>query len=229
MPAKLTFDMRPEEHSNLWRVWKMVKDSRLPGGGAYIEPVSEPMGRDKARELVLRLTKTGERVINRATATVPNPSIRGALRAVNITDRAQRYRAQAAIEQPERRCIYCGAPETSRRRLDVEHINGREADNAPENLGYACRPCNTEKGAHFARARLGRKTAQFNPRTQEGARTWQQWTRAVLAAKGYQTGMDARDAIAMIRATPPRRRSEFAAEIYAERRARGHAPESAPF
>lgn len=159
--------------------------------------------------------------------TIPNPSGGpGALRPAEfITDRAKRYRAQAAIDPQERRCIYCGQPSG---RLDVEHINGREADNNPANLARACRSCNTTKGAHFARVGYGKLVSQTNPKKrgraragkEAGARSLGQWIEAVRSLKG-EGGMSAQAAVAMVRATPASRRQEFAAQIWATRRERG--------
>lgn len=160
--------------------------------------------------------------------TVPNPWARG-LRPVRlmsnprqveeITDRAKRYRAQRRIEQPEKRCIYCGRQRGAR--LDVEHIDGIEAHDNPENLGYACRPCNTRKGVVFARRGKGQKTRQFNPRRQaKGAQSLGQYMKAVLTTQGYEQGMTLDAAVSMLKATPAWKRSEFAREIWDKRRER---------
>ncbi len=163
---------------------------------------------------------------------VPNPCRPGGRKPVHLlTDRAKRYRAQGAIEQPERRCIYCGRPGG---RLQHEHINGKEADNTPANLAYACRACNTAKGALFARLGIGRKTAQYNPPA-KGAVNLAQWTMAVASIKKRDptTGrlrsgdsnkmrlMPVSEAVAMIRATPPDKRSEYARQIWSLRRQHG--------
>lgn len=148
--------------------------------------------------------------------------------APTVTDRAQRYRAQAAIEQPEQRCIYCGAPAGRGRKLDVEHINGKEADNAPENLAYACRSCNTAKGALFARLKIGKKTRQYNPAPAGGAQTFAQYMAAVMSITPHVAGkhapgsgpMDPLEARDLIRATPPARRSSFARQAWKRRAAR---------
>lgn len=157
-------------------------------------------------------------------ATIPNPSLRGGLVKVQIlnpaeiTDRAKRYRAQSAIAQPDRRCVYCG---TRRGRLDVEHINGDESDSRSRNLAYACRSCNTRKGVVFRKAGFGKRTRQFNPRGgSAGARSLGQWIQAVLTVKGQGGSMSLPAAVELIRATPPARRSEFAAEIWRRRKER---------
>ena len=152
--------------------------------------------------------------------TIPNPSAPGGLIPARlITDRAKRYRAQSAIEQEDKRCIYCGNP---RGTLDVEHINGNEDDGEPRNLAYACRSCNTAKGAHFRNVGAGRRTRQYNPSKKKGARTMGQWVKAVMIMKGKATDdkMSLDQAIELIQDTPPSRRSQFAAEIYARRRER---------
>jgi hypothetical protein len=61
-------------------------------------------------------------------------------------------------------------------------------------------------------------TRQFNPST-GGAKSLGQWLTAVASMKGESTAMPVRDAVAMIRATPPDKRSEFAREIWDRRRA----------
>lgn len=78
----------------------------------------------------------------------------------NITDRAQRYRAQNAIEQEEKICVFCG----SKGDVMVGHINGDESDGDPANLAYTCRPCNVSIGIFMARNGFGRRTAQYNPK-----------------------------------------------------------------
>jgi hypothetical protein len=72
-------------------------------------------------------------------------------------------------------------------------------------------------GAAFKRAGIGRKTRQFNP----GATSLGQWLTAVTSMKGENSAMSVADAVAMIHATPPAMRSEFAAEIWRRRRERG--------
>lgn len=150
---------------------------------------------------------------------VPNPAS-GSLRSAEyITDRAKRYRAQRVNIPGPRLCHFCGDP----RPRDRHHVNGREADNAPHNLSWACRSCNTAMGAAAARSGVGQRTRQFNPAA-PGAQTLAQWVQAVLAAKGQSDEMSVAQAVQMIHATPPERRSTFAAEIWRRRRARGGAP-----
>lgn len=173
-------------------------------------------------------------------AKVYNPATRALRPVETITDRAKRYRAQKANAQTDRRCIYCGAPEqTLTEALHTEHINGREADAEPANLAYACRSCNTAKGAHFARIGFGTKTRQYNPTKAGGAANLAEWMEAVgairphkgsrYAGSNYGAGgnMKTAAAVALIRATPPAKRSEFASMIWGKRsrRARAEADE----
>jgi hypothetical protein len=141
----------------------------------------------------------------------------------SITDRAQRYRAQRAVGARDR-CMYCGRP----RPRDVDHINGREEDNAPENLAPACHRCNTHKGLVFARTGIGRRTRQFNPQAKTaGARNLAQWTQAVMSIHGGGP-WPIREAVEMIRATPRSDRRAYAAEIWRRRRAHGTAGRPRP-
>ena len=72
-------------------------------------------------------------------------------------------------------------------------------------------------------AGLGRPTRQFNPAG--GARSLGQWLAAVMSMKGESDQMTVPAAVETIRATPPERRSDFAAQIWERRRARsGEAP-----
>jgi len=75
-------------------------------------------------------------------------------------------------------------------------------------------------GVQMAYIGLGRPTRQMNPATQ-GAKSLAQWLTAVRSAKGEIGDMDVAAAVAMIRATPPKRRSEFAQQIWEIRRRRG--------
>jgi hypothetical protein len=159
--------------------------------------------------------------------TVANPCSPTHRKPVDlITDRAKRYRANACPPAGARRCVYCGRPNPR----DIDHINGNEADGAPENLAYACRSCNVKKGHALRRAGMGRLTRQHNPGDSKGAANLAQWLKAVLSARGEASDMTVRQAVAMIRATPAARRSEFAEAIWDRRRARGtDKREEAPF
>jgi hypothetical protein len=141
----------------------------------------------------------------------------------NVTDRALRYRANSEPPEGPKRCCMCGG----RQNVEVEHIDGREENNQPENKMWACRSCNTKKGMLFARLGIGRRTAQYNPAG--GAKSLGQWMLAVLSAKGESDAMSVRDAVAMIRDTPQSRRSRFAEEIWEKRRAHGTDRSEVPF
>ena len=69
------------------------------------------------------------------------------------------------------------------------------------------------------RGGLHKHSSQFNPAG--GARSLAQWVVATQAMKGESDAMPVAAAVEMIRATPPTKRSEFAQEIWARRRARG--------
>jgi len=151
---------------------------------------------------------------------IPNPCRPGGRQPVEIiTDRAKRYRAQDAHEQAEKRCVYCGAPASSRRRLDVEHIDGKEANTSPANLAYACRPCNSLKGAYFARRGRGVRTRQFNPE-EKGAGTLAEYMEVIGALKGWPSRFSLGQAVAKMHATPASTRSRFARDIWERRRGR---------
>jgi len=142
--------------------------------------------------------------------------------AVNITDRAKRYRAQNAIEQEDRICVFCGAQSG----LMVGHVNGNESDGEPANLVYTCRSCNASIGIFMARAGFGKRTTQYNP--EGGARSVGQWLVAVTSMKGAGP-MKLADAVAMVRATSPAKRSEYARDIWRTRRRRGTDKVGVPF
>lgn len=145
---------------------------------------------------------------------VLNPG-RGELQPAElITDRAKRYRAQKTPPDPPKRCAYCG---TSKNIL-IDHKDGNEANGRRSNLQWACKSCNTAKGALFKRLGKGIRTSQLNPAA--GAVSLGQWVTALLSAKG-QGPMDPEAAKQMIHETPARRRSEFARDIWSRRRARG--------
>lgn len=63
--------------------------------------------------------------------------------------------------------------------------------------------------------------AGLRQRNPGGARNLAQWLNAVLSLKGESSVMGLQEAIAMVHATPHAKRSEFAAEIWRRRRARG--------
>lgn len=149
----------------------------------------------------------------------PNPTRPGALKPVSIiTDRAKRYRANNAIEQTDKVCIYCGKPETAARPLMVDHIDGHEDHGDPQNLAYACRSCNTRKGIVYRKNGLGRLTRQYNPKRGrrkpgKGIRSLAQFIQAIQAVKGEGAQqMDLFDANQLLRDTSPADRSMWARE-----------------
>jgi hypothetical protein len=98
--------------------------------------------------------------------------------------------------------------------LVVDHRDGDESNDAPANLRYLCKSCNTRLGLAMARAGQGRRTVQYNP----GAETLAEY---VQAAVEHERG--AHDAGGLvIHETPSERRSQFAKEIWRRRRERGH-------
>jgi hypothetical protein len=134
----------------------------------------------------------------------------------HVTDRALRYRANACPPPGPRICGFCG----STRNVEVGHLDGHEENSKPRNLVWNCRSCNTKLGYVFKRAGFGRRTRQFNP-AGAAAENLGQWMNAVMSMKGEGGNMAVADAVAMIRATPPEARSDFAREIWARRRRHG--------
>lgn len=126
-----------------------------------------------------------------------------------------RYRANACPPPGPRICALCGSTRT----IEIGHLNGHEEDTSAANLLWTCRGCNVRCGNTLRRAGIGRATLQYNPPT-DGAQTLGQWVTAVFAMKGESDGMSVADAVEMIRATPPSRRSAFAKEIWSRRRQR---------
>jgi hypothetical protein len=88
------------------------------------------------------------------------------------------------------------------------------------NLFWTCRRCNVLCGNALNRAGIGRRTRPYNPQT-EGAKTLGQWLTAVQSMNGQSDQMPVAAAVAMIHATPPETRSQFAKEIWRLRRAHG--------
>ena len=134
--------------------------------------------------------------------------------ALQLTDRAYRYRANAAMPAGEKRCALCGNPG----RVEVGHVDGHEENTAPENLFWTCRPCNVKSGNHMRKHGMGRLTRQYNP--SGGAKNLAQWLTAVTSMKGENSAMSVHDAVAVIHATPASKRSEFARQIWAARRSK---------
>lgn len=153
-----------------------------------------------------------------------NPTRPGALRPVEIiTDRAKRYRAVKNVAPGHKRCYLCGNPKTR----DVEHIDGHEKNDNPENLARACRSCNTVKGRAFKAQKAGTRTRQYNPAKPgrrrnasagaKGAQSLGQYLTAVMVLKGQSDAMDLQAAIDMMHNTPAADRSSFAQEIWNRR------------
>jgi hypothetical protein len=160
---------------------------------------------------------------------------RGILRRENLTDRAHRYRANAEPPAGPKACLFCG----SKTKVMVGHLNGRESDNTPDNLHWTCRSCNTLHANALKRARMGKRTAQFNPSKSGGASNVGEWMQAVGAIRphkypdknaGLTSTMKVSDAVAMIRATPAHKRSEFASKLASSRSGRrGGGSSEVPF
>lgn len=73
-------------------------------------------------------------------------------------------------------------------------------------------------GNSLRRAKLGRKTRQYNPAS--GAQNLGQWLNAVLSLRGDGGTMSVADAVTMVHATPAEDRNSFAREIWSKRRSR---------
>ena len=99
-------------------------------------------------------------------------------------------------------------------------MDGREENDSPENLIWTCRSCNVLAANTLRKHGVGRITHQYNPA--EGAKTLGHWLTAVQSMKGESNAMSVRDAVAMIRATSARKRSQFASDIWYRRKARGN-------
>jgi len=140
---------------------------------------------------------------------IVNPAAPGGTRPAtfNVTDRALRYRANARPPEGPKVCHYCGSTGA----VEVEHVDGHEENTDPRNLAWACRSCNTRKGAVFARAGIGRLTRQYNP--SDGARGPGQYAEAVNALMGRPAQLTARQAVAVIHGTPHQARAKFAGMI----------------
>lgn len=147
----------------------------------------------------------------------------------NITDRGLRYRAQNNMPDHARVCVFCGRPwETqtgARPVLEVGHLDGNESHDTPDNLSWTCRACNVAAGASLRSAGRGRLTRQFNPTKSGGARSLGEWVNAVSAITPHidrgdrglgESTMSVPDAVAMIRATPHSKRSDFSSQLRAK-------------
>lgn len=149
--------------------------------------------------------------------------LNGARKPVSeITDRAKRYRANTEENRPggPELCAFCGASPKGGRPLDVDHIDGHEAHGEPENLQKLCRRCNTAKANAMARRGLGRKTAQYNPSKKARRRgsEMDEYAAAIKIMRGEWDG-DVSKAVATIRATPARLRSQYTSKTWGARKA----------
>ena len=100
----------------------------------------------------------------------------------------------------------------------VDHIDGDEWNDAPENLRWLCKSCNTRRGIAMARAGQGRKTRQYNPGADNpGAENLAQYVQAAMIHRRGERDEGGR----IIHETPKSKRQEFAAEIWRRRRKRG--------
>jgi HNH endonuclease len=126
----------------------------------------------------------------------------------NLTDRAKRYRANREGTRPQDPavCGYCG----STRNVEVDHVDGVESHGWPGNLIWACRACNTRKGAHFRRVGVGVPTAQFNPAAPVSS--YSDWADLCDAVRGDlpASRADVLQAVRRIQATPADLRRRFA-------------------
>lgn len=137
---------------------------------------------------------------------VPNPT-RRAMRPVQlITDRAKRYRANAAPPPGPRRCNFCA----SRRNVDIDHITGNESHGAPRNLIYLCRSCNGKKANVQKRQGIGKRTRQYNPEIDAEFATpdFAAFVDAIKILRGDEKG-NARSAAEIILSTPAEDREQF--------------------
>jgi hypothetical protein len=100
--------------------------------------------------------------------------------------------------------------------VEVGHVDGHEENTETYNLFWTCRRCNVRCGIVLRRAKLGRKTRQYNPAS--GAQNLGQWLNAVMSLRGEGGTMSVADAVAMVHATPGEDRSRFAREIWSKRR-----------
>lgn len=141
--------------------------------------------------------------------------------ASQLSDRAKRYRANRNPPPGPKRCNFCAR----RRNVDIDHISGDEADEAPENLMYLCRPCNTRKAITQSRNRIGVRTAQYNPFR---IPTFAEFKHRAAVLLGLTPG-DAAAATAAIRATPPDVRTKYADKIEAANRKNPASPTYAQY
>ena len=139
-------------------------------------------------------------------------------RAASVTDRAHRYRANAAPPPGPKRCLFCG----SRKDIQVGHLDGHEENDNPSNLVWTCRSCNGKMSHAFKRAGLGRRTRQFNP-AGEGAPNYGAWMNAVAKVTGKgnrKSNLTIEEAVDLIHNTPKFRRREYSEQLWKIRKER---------
>jgi hypothetical protein len=162
------------------------------------------------------------------------PLVRVRFNPRNLTDRAYRYRAVNAMPEGRKLCVFCGA----KTKLMAGHVDGFEENTEPENLVWTCRRCSAFHANALKRTRMGRRTAQYNPSASGGASNLGEWMQAIGAIRphkypdknaGLLSTMKTSDAVAMIRATPASKRSEFASKLTTSRARRGRGRDSVPF
>jgi uncharacterized protein YlaI len=127
--------------------------------------------------------------------------------AAEITDRAKRYRANRTPPPGRRVCNFCGR----KKNIDIDHVDGDESDDAPDNKIYLCRECNTRKGIIQTRNRIGVRTRQYNP---PRVPTFAQFKHHAAVLLGIEAG-DAGESTRAIKETPPATRARYAQQIAA--------------
>lgn len=135
--------------------------------------------------------------------------------AAKITDRAKRYRAQARDVRPlpPKQCGFCGR----RRNVGVHHVSGNETDGSPANLMWACKRCNARIAHVMKRARLGKRTRQYNP-SRAGKAQMEAYAAAIKVMRGDWPG-DVSKAVQTIYDTPAEVRSAYTSRTWRTRRA----------
>ncbi len=133
-----------------------------------------------------------------------------------ITDRAKRYRAHHPDVVPNgpKQCGFCGAG----RGVIPHHILGDESKLSKKGLMWACRSCNAKVAHVMKRAKLGKRTAQFNP-SKRGASTpgLKAYGDAIKVMRGDFEGNVAK-AMQTIHSTPPSVRSQYTRRSWSTRK-----------
>lgn len=146
---------------------------------------------------------------------ISNPACGGTKPVELISDRAKRYRANHPDCRPAglKICAFCG----SKKNVEVHHIDGNEDHGATANLAWCCRSCNTAIGVAHKRAGVGQRTRQFNAAPDGRIPSYAQYARAVsIHVRGEHD-----EGGAVIHATPPSVRADYARRIASEKRKRG--------